>query len=175
MGDLEILFIIIINSKSSATRSYQYVQYFRVPKQCYSCQCLGFLRCWCTRTRLHKGGVRTPWKRVCTDIWLSEKNPLRALGNRTRVNINCAWPFGSTFHQLSCPANRNLSKIWFLFATLLKADWEEEKGMNTITAVFQSIYYTLLTKKTNKKLLKAVKIRPWVLTFCVWQFLSLTS
>ena len=31
--------------KSSATHCYQCVQYFPVSKQCYCCQCLGFLTC----------------------------------------------------------------------------------------------------------------------------------
>ena len=31
--------------KSSATHSYQCVQYFRVSRQWYGCQCLGFLTC----------------------------------------------------------------------------------------------------------------------------------
>ena len=31
--------------KSSATHSYQCVQYFHVSKQWYGCQCLGFLTC----------------------------------------------------------------------------------------------------------------------------------
>ena len=30
---------------SSATHSYEYVQYFRLSKQRYGCQCLGFLTC----------------------------------------------------------------------------------------------------------------------------------
>ena len=66
--------------KSSATHSYQCVQYFRVSKQWCVCQCLGFLTCAhyyvdacdCTGTGLY--GHR---KRVCTEgcLW-EEKSPL---------------------------------------------------------------------------------------------------
>ena len=62
--------------KSSATHSYQCVQYFRVSRQWYGCQCLGFLTCAqkSMNAIAHKGlyGHR---KRVCTGSWLWGKNP----------------------------------------------------------------------------------------------------
>ena len=68
------------NPKSSALHSYQCVQYFRVSKQRYGCQCLGFNVCTdvdaCDCTR----GLYGHRKVVCNKSWLWERNPLPPLG-----------------------------------------------------------------------------------------------
>ena len=61
------------SSKSSATHSYQCVQYFPVSKRWYGCQCLGFLT-HAQRSMhaiAHEGCTDTV--RVCTESWLWEK------------------------------------------------------------------------------------------------------
>ena len=92
---------VFVRRKSSATRSYQCVR-FCVSRQRYGCQCLGFLTCsqrwcmlYCTR------GLYGHRKRVCTESWLWEKNPLPDGASNPRQH--CTWLFSQTLYQLSWP------------------------------------------------------------------------
>ena len=72
--------------KSSATHSYQCVQYFRVSTQWYGCQCLGFLTC--TQMLMHAiahGGCTDTVRKSALKLILGEIF-LAALGTRTRVS-----------------------------------------------------------------------------------------
>ena len=62
--------------KSSATHFYQCVEYFRVSKQYYGCQCLEFLTCaQICFMQLHTGAVRTPYESLYwkLTLWRKEK------------------------------------------------------------------------------------------------------
>ena len=62
--------------KSSATHSYQCVQYFPVSRQWYGCQCLGFLTCtqMLMHAIAHRGCTDTVRESALKADW--DKNPL---------------------------------------------------------------------------------------------------
>ena len=66
--------------KSSATHSYQRVQYFPVSKRWYGCQCLGFLTSAQMLMHAIAHGGCSGTVRVCTGSWLWEKIPLLRRG-----------------------------------------------------------------------------------------------
>ena len=81
--------------KSSATHSYHCVQYFRVSKQWYNCQCLGFLTCaQKSRNAVAHKGLYGHRKRVCTGSRLWEKNPLPNWGHEPASVLRLAFSIG---------------------------------------------------------------------------------
>ena len=79
------------------THAYQYVQYFPVSQQWYSCQCMGSFNvhidaCDCA------WGLYEHCKRVCTESWRWEKNPLpHTPGNQTLIDVAASiWAGRST-------------------------------------------------------------------------------
>ena len=83
--------------KSSATHSYQCVR-FCVSRQWYGYQCLGLLtcsQCWCIR------GLYGHRKRVCTESWPWEKNPLPDRGLEPASVLPLAFQSGALPAELS--------------------------------------------------------------------------
>ena len=89
--------------KSSATHSCQCVQYFRVSKQWYGCQCLGFL----TRAQMflhaiaHRG-CRDTVRESALTADSGRKIPC-CTGDSNR-HQDCAWHFSRMLYQLSYPS-----------------------------------------------------------------------
>ena len=79
------------------------VQYFGVSKQCFGCQCLGFLTEVHTAVdawRLHTpGAVRTQWD--CTESSVREESPLPHRGFLLVSCQYCDWLFSWAFIQLN--------------------------------------------------------------------------
>ena len=80
--------------RSSATHSYQCVQYFRVSKQWYGCQCLGILTC--AHMLMHAiayWGLRGHRKRVCSGRKIACRT-----GIRTHVSIAPGFSVGRSIN-----------------------------------------------------------------------------
>ena len=88
--------------KSSATHSYQCVQYFPVSKQWYGCQCWGFLTC--TRMSMHAtahGGCRDTVRESALKADSGRKIPCRTGDSNSNPRQYCARLFSRTLYQLS--------------------------------------------------------------------------
>ena len=123
--------------KSCATHSFQCVQYFRVSKQWIPMFGIVNLRthvdaCDCIQ------GLNGCRKRVCTESWLWEKNPLPHRHSNPRQYS--AWPFSRTLYPLShrAPLSENKSRS-FAFDSFLRRrnpsdskpagrEWRREDG-----------------------------------------------
>ena len=107
--------------KSSATHSYQCVQYVCVSKQCYGCQCLGFLMCSQMLMHAIAHGGCTDTVRVFTGSWRWEKKiPCRTRDWKLRQY--CAWLFSRMLYQLSYP---HLIVLWCIIMrqSVMQKDW----------------------------------------------------
>ena len=91
--------------KSSATHSYRCVQYFRVSKQWYGCQCLGFLMCAQLLMREIACNSSTDTVRDSAQQVDSGRKIPRHAGDSNQYQY-CAWLFSRMLYQLSypCPA-----------------------------------------------------------------------
>ena len=89
--------------KSSAIPiSCQCVQYFRVSKQWYGCQCLGCLTC--TRILMHviaHGGCTDTVRESALKVDSGIKIPCRTGDSKSNPRQNCARLFSRTLYQLS--------------------------------------------------------------------------
>ena len=95
--------------KTSATHSYQCVQYFRVTKQLYGCQCLGFLMC--TQMLMHAiahGGCVDTVRESALKVDSGRKIPCHT--RDFNLCWYCAWLFSQTLYPLSYPWPRCL--LW---------------------------------------------------------------
>ena len=89
--------------KSSATHSYQCVQSFRVYKQRYGCQCLGFLAG--AQMLMHAvahGGCTDTVRKSALEVGYGRKFPCHTGDSNPRQC--CAWLFSWTLYPPSCPA-----------------------------------------------------------------------
>ena len=103
--------------KSSATHSYQCVQYFCVSEQWYVCQCLGFLTCtqMLMHAITHRGCTHTV-RLVCIGSWLWEKkNPLPHWGLEPMSVLRL------TFQSNALPTELSLPLVWQYYCTTYKA------------------------------------------------------
>ena len=84
--------------KSSATHSYLCVKYFRVSKQWYSCQCLGFLTL--SQMLMHaitdEGSTDTVIRESALEAGCGPKIPSRTGDSNLRQY--CAWFFSRTLY-----------------------------------------------------------------------------
>ena len=86
--------------KSSATLFYQGVQYFRVSRHWYGCQCLGFLTC--TQMLMHAiahGGCTDTVRASALEVDSGRKLPCHT-GDSNSCQY-CAWLFCRMLYQLS--------------------------------------------------------------------------
>ena len=128
MGNLGCLTQVWHSSrKSSATHSYQCVQYFRVSKQWYGCQRLGFLT-W-TQTQMHAiahGGCTDTVKESAPAADSGRKIPCRTRGlNPCHIapGVFLSW----TLYQLSCPHTPSSDSTFFVLCFLRSV------GCNSVT------------------------------------------
>ena len=89
--------------KSSATHSYQCVQYFRGSRQCYDWQCLGFLTC--AQMLMHAtshGGYTDTVRQYALEVdW--EKSPLPHLGHERETVLRLAFQWDALTTELFLP------------------------------------------------------------------------
>ena len=114
--------------KSSATHSCQCVQYFRVFKQWYGCQCLGFLTCTqllmraiahggCTDTVRQTALEVDSWAAVsCRTVDSNPRHCCAGLFSRTPYQLSHHYPFLSLMWSLADRSSltRRTSGNWFL-------------------------------------------------------------
>ena len=98
--------------KSSATHSYQCVQYFCVSRQWRSCHCRGFLTC--TQMLMYAiahGGCADTGRESAPEVDSGRKIPCRTGDSNPRQY--CAWHFSRTLYQLSYPVPQMWLRVEF--------------------------------------------------------------